>query len=455
MTRLLSRLDIRAFPRRKKVHFYINIFIGIFIIFLFHFIEHTDLGENTINSGLDRFIRHETKGSVKTENNDIFFIDIDHKTYVKWGEPLLTPRDKIAKMIEYAYKGNAKVIVIDILFENEDCCTSGGDERLRDILTKIAEDNASIKIIFPVGVGHDKKIKGNLFDDLIDKNPDFYRAIPSISATSRDRVNRYWVTYTVAKGRDDKNCLLWGVPLLAAVLSEGVIDKLDDVEEELLKNHNSKKKHKDLRYEINFGNENWVTVSSNTEDLYSQRTRFLLIPPTQTGPVKYQSNLLLNRLTADDVKEQFDIAANKKFYDSFKDKIVIIGNSSPDAGDIHLTPIGNMAGMYIIGNSTYTIINGLQLSPTLLYINIIIEIGLIISASYLFLYFSSFTTKLLMTIALWLLALPGFYFFSKSGVYFNFLLPVIGISIYEFMSTIEEDIGTKGIKQAMSNTDAC
>ena len=42
MKRFWIYIDFTAFPRRRKIHFFINIFVGIVIAFFCHLLEHTD-----------------------------------------------------------------------------------------------------------------------------------------------------------------------------------------------------------------------------------------------------------------------------------------------------------------------------------------------------------------------------------------------------------------------------
>ena len=106
--KLFSHLDIRKFSRKQKIHFFINIFIGISIAAFFYFIEHTDLGETTINKGFDFIIAREAEKSAKAMENltakrnigisdQIVFAEIDHETYKKWGSPLITPQRQASR----------------------------------------------------------------------------------------------------------------------------------------------------------------------------------------------------------------------------------------------------------------------------------------------------------------------------------------------------------------------
>ncbi len=42
------------------------------------------------------------------------WLDIDEATYQDWGEPLLTPRDKLQQLLHFAVSGQAAVIIVDI-----------------------------------------------------------------------------------------------------------------------------------------------------------------------------------------------------------------------------------------------------------------------------------------------------------------------------------------------------
>ena len=121
---------------------------------------------------------------------EIDFVEIDHETYKKWGKPLVTPRDQLARTIETVYKGGAKVVVVDILLEDKDCCHPEYDRQLRKVLENMTDEKAATNVIFPVRLGKEGDIRENLFGDLIDKNPDFHRAVSNFSASPADKVVR-------------------------------------------------------------------------------------------------------------------------------------------------------------------------------------------------------------------------------------------------------------------------
>ena len=437
MNNLIHLSGIGKFSNKKKIRFFINIAIGCLIAIALHYTERTDRGENAINYGLDLFIRHEAGKAFneKYQNEQILFIDIDHKTYRKWQRPLLTPRDEVAKIIEHAYNGRAKVVVLDILLEDKDCCYPDRDEKLKNILEQLVEDKSSMKIIFATRVDNDGKIRRNIYDNLIDENPDFYRGIPAISATSTDLKNRYWVSFKTAKVNNKDYTVLWGIPLLTAALAEGKTNKLQEIENEIRKRLRSNYLVDTRTFKIMI-NQKDIFLSSKREDLYSQRIHFLIIP---SGTVFTDDNLFENQLVVKDLKLPQGEKNRSKFYEPFKDKIVVVGNSSPDAGDIHLTPLGNMPGMYIIGNSINTIINDLHLSTIPWWLNIIAEVIVVIGAAYIFSIFPSLLAKISVTVIILIVFVPlSWLLFRVCGIYFNFVLPLTCIGLYEMTRSIEE-----------------
>ncbi len=127
---ITAYLDFTKFSGEKKRHFVTNVLIGILIALGFHYIEQTKLGESIIDTALDEIIVREAKGSSGTrgDNKDIssrlLFVDMADSGYKQCRDmrPLIQPRDRLADIIRYAHRGNASVVIIDVLLEDADCC---------------------------------------------------------------------------------------------------------------------------------------------------------------------------------------------------------------------------------------------------------------------------------------------------------------------------------------------
>jgi CHASE2 domain-containing sensor protein len=435
---LLSFVDVRKFSRKKKIQFLINVSVGVVIAVFFHFLENTDWGESTINKAFDFVIRREAERSAATAANltsqrntrasdRIVFVEIDDGTYKKWGEPLLTPREKLADLVRMACDGGAKVIVLDVLLEDRDCCNPGSDAKLRSVLQEVTQKRLPVKVIFPVRIGHDGGFqKRNLCEDLVASNANFYFATANISATVTDRIIRYWVPFETARfGKSDS--VLWNMSLLAPVLYEGKEGEMQKLASQI-KNGAF---HKTYHFKLH--NSATVAISPDSEDIYRNRIRFLLIPKNAL-PYHPGGNLFDAAYGIDEAKHA-----------AFKDKIVIIGNSSPDVGDIHPTPIGNLAGMFIVGNAINTILSGIQPSHPPLLVNLLIEAVIITMSGFLFLYFHSFLAQVLGSALLIVpLGVFGYWYFLYTGVFLNFIFAVVGMSFHRTVSNIEEIISRQG-----------
>lgn len=431
-------MNVGKFSRKQRIHFFINIGVGIAIVVFFHFLEHTDWGEDVINKAFDLIVTKEAQKAAgemesvharKSDNisDQIVFVDIDHEAYVKWGRPAITPRNELAKIVETAYQGGARIVALDILLEERDCCHPEHDRALRKVFQDMLDRKVATKVIIPVRIGHAGDIKESLFNDFIVKNPHFYPALPTLSATATDRVIRYWVPYETVKGRSGQR-ILWNMSFLAAMLADGKAAEIRDFEDTIRTGKFHEARH------LKLSSMKEITISPERDDIYRNRIRFLLIPK-DTLPGHPGGNLFSASYRVDEVEHAI-----------FKDKIVIIGNSSPDTGDMHPTPAGNMAGMYIIGNAINTISLGIQPSHSPMILNLLIEVAIIVGAAYLFLYFQSLLAQLLGSVVLIAtLGTMSYYYFLHTGVFLNFIFAVIGMGFHKTIANIEEIIEKKGI----------
>ena len=428
---------MKKFYRKRTIHFFINISIGIIIAIVFHFLEHTDWGEDTINKAFDVIIAKEAEESAEAMesvtserdtriSNRIALVEINHEAYKKWGKPLLTPRDKLAEIVEAVCKAKAGIVVLDILLEDRDCCHPEGDKALRKVLEDITASKSTTKIIFPVRIGYDGEVRTHLFKDLLGKNPNFYPATANVSAAATDRVIRYWVPFDTYKDGVSGN-VLWNMSFLTAMLAEGKEAELKELEHTLTTGNPHGSRH----VKLDHGRE--IIITSDRDDIYRNRIRFLLIPKG-TLPYHPGGNLFDRAYQAEEVKHA-----------PLKDKIVIIGNSSPDAGDIHRTPVGTMAGMFIIGNAANTISLGMQPSHSPMWLNIVVEAAVIAMAAILFLYLHSFLAQVLSSVILLItLGVASYYYFLHTGAFLNFIFAVVGMSFHRTIANIEELIQSKG-----------
>jgi hypothetical protein len=405
--------------------------------------------ENLLNSTIDKLIKKEATAFMKTSeeclrrpshdmeceglrrklSNHIVFIDIDNDTYSGWGEPLFIPRNKIAHFLKLADKNKAKVVALDILFDYPSN-NAGEDAELRRCLEDITKRKSAVKIIFPTIKGStNNKIKKNIFDDVIDKNPNFYRGFPYASFSKSDRVVRYIRYYNIAKRSDGKNVVLWGVPTLSVALFTNDFSKLRALEPKILDDFEHQRTEK---YSIELSNKALLEIANN--ELFSNRIRFALLPP---GTFGRGGNLFSERILPDEIEA---------LQQELRDKIVIIGTSSPDKEGWYRTPVGDMAGIYIIGNAMNVLLGNWQVRDAPPWVVFLVDLLVILFAGYLFVHCHPSVARTIAMIFASVLLVPiTYYFYVKYGIvintiffFINMVIPVMAMGWYRIQENIKK-----------------
>jgi hypothetical protein len=327
----------------------------------------------------------------------------------------------------------AKIIVLDFLLDKENCCDPRGDDSLKNVLQLISQNKKTI-VVFSVLIGVDKKIKPGILDEIINRNNNFYRALPFVVTSSYDGMVRYSGNYDYYLDNNEtgKTVIkkLYAIPELVSKLINNVDihgEKLLGTEEEL-----NTKKFSEI-------NELFAVQNDDEKLLYERRIRYFIIPD-KPGLSHRTGNLPLEQyFTPDNIIPEY-----------LKNKIVLIGSSNPESGDYHYTPIGFIPGMYVLGNVINTEIMNLyprQISDFLKYL---IELLIIVFSAYVFICTDIFKARYITSILLLLiLGFINWLIFFKYGIFINFILPVIGMRSHAFIGNIERWF-TPGHKQELS-----
>lgn len=60
-----SLLNVKKYPTKKKIHFFINLGVGIFIAVICHCLQSTTWGESIINNIFDTYIEYEANAAIE------------------------------------------------------------------------------------------------------------------------------------------------------------------------------------------------------------------------------------------------------------------------------------------------------------------------------------------------------------------------------------------------------
>ena len=426
----------------KNRHIYLNVFIGLLILGILHSLEDTRFGIRNLDGLFDAYIRYES--SVASEkafsleqsaiiSKDIVFIEIPLSKYKEWNYPGTTPRDVLAQIIHLSDSAGAKIIIPDFTFADKDCSSTTADDSLGKVLKRIALRNSS-KVIIPALLGWENRLRANIYDSLIDSSENIFRALPLVMASSHDGVVRYAENFSYFKVRKGNIVLkkkIWSVSKLTSMLY-----------------HDASLSKNSLNVEIDPGVENKAKDMEEAENskpeeyLYEKRIRFLIVPGRLQDSDTRSGNIPMEQFfTIDNVNP-----------DCLKGKIVLLGSFNPESSDNHLTPIGSLPGMYILGNALNTEI--MQIFPKKIpsYGLLGIEILVIIFAAYLFYWYNEFAAQLIASIIIIIVfGFANYRIFLKYGIFIDFIFPVIGMGMHRIFSSLEKVLVHGSIKDHKQN----
>ena len=413
----------------------------------------TVMRQSFINGWFDRYIalRMESDTDTWKAAQNIVFLDFDNKSSQLLGRPDITPRDKVAELLNFACQGGAKIVIIDMNFSEEDYTPAKkfageeiaktGEERdkiLFDLLEQIKNDPATkTKILLPLITYSDRTIKHNTFSALIDNKKIF--AVTPTFTTNRtgDNYVRFWLPYFEATdGETGEQKILWSVPLLGAVLYSGTFEELENLTENItLGNENSffipldyngqSKLFEFYREQTKDGN-----LLRDSTSLQYNRIQYTAVPPDVLTKSPFGT------ISPSNIGHWRKDGLDNKNID-YQDKIVIIGRADADCSDFFSTPVGNLTGMYVHGNSVASILGETRPHLTSPYKHILIELLLILIASYSFLCLSEFKAKcvvFILTPLCWILTYI-YFCYTNEFVYLSFAFTAVGV--YNFVNNIQ------------------
>jgi hypothetical protein len=430
--------------------FYIYIAVGIVITIGLFIFENTHFASPIINYFVDKLIQldyNKLSNSNKNLEDKIVYIDIDKETDFLWlGDDrntvnkFLTPRNKVAQLLKIIYDSRPNEIVLDIKFDVASNYPQN-DDSLRfffeQFIFNSRINNNPIKLILPSIITEDNLIGKDIFDSLnLSKDPNVYYGLDYVASDEESRIMRFMVDY---KKTADNNIVL-SMPIAAVAfyldipksdfdiitLQTAIKDKLGDFE--LVEDK----------------------INSYNIDIIRNRIRYFEKPYYEGSSSNLDVDSLINKNIGFKALYLTDYCNfppfnSKTFRDSiFYNKIVIIGSSSESKGDIHLTSIGKMAGMYLVGNSILTILN-LRLKYIPIVFQFFIELISIIAAAFVFMKFRTQLSEIVVQIVCGIPLLGlGIVFFIYYGYIFHGLFVLFGISIYSTIISFEESYIRRG-----------
>lgn len=453
--KFLKYLDIRKFSKTNKYYFLFNIVLGVGTLIFFVLTRDTQMQQSLINMLFDQaielradFLEWDRECDAKIAAEDIVILSFDDDAVKDFGRLYITPRNKIADMIRFAYEGGASVVVLDMALSDPDYTPSRKllgdskfmtgherDEELFNLLDKIKNDASTNTKILLCGEAHyDNTLKDNKFADLIDNKKIYFAEAAISEAGGSDRTVRFWIPYSVVTAEEDDvqvRQVLWSFELLTLALTEGGEEELEKIGNEILHGNETEftmhcKSGRDFVFYREIFSENGGIIR-DTKSLQYNRIQYVFKP----------QNLYELSIDKDNIGHWRDNGLDNQDI-NFTDKIVIIGREDKECNDFFATLIGRIPGMYVHGNAIATVLGKTQPHISSLWTYLIIEIILIVVTAYVFVYWKYRGAKrfvFVLTIVCWSFSYVYFWF-TNEFVYLTCSFASMGI--YNFVSRMED-----------------
>jgi hypothetical protein len=438
-----------------------NLIIGFFIVVGLEGVHHTPMGQAILDSAYDILVvedfKHATaKSSLEGKapiSDDIRMVEFDEATYNNsQGQGFWTPRDLLGKCILKTVEQGAKVVVIDFMLKKPvpQRCSNwlGPDENdvflsLLSSAIVLARRTEAVIIIpwnrlYSTDMDYTSRLKG-----LLDRNGDVVKQCASLGLiTNRDGMMRHFQHFERYNGNNVADELYFSPAVLAACyLWHGLAggDRIMGEAKRRLMNGEKEYYISGPRHRNMPGF--WVSNQDGSGECLGARFLFRIAPREMINRVYggCEDPLMKHNLTVCPAALLETNPAQEKIY---RDKVVIIGCTNPKIGDMHLTPLGEMPGVFTVANGLNMLIEGLQIHDPSTWMRIGCSLMEIVFGALLFMIFHSIIWGVIVAVVWYFAFISGStHLLSSQGVFMNFLLPVVGIGLFHpILAELQESL---------------
>ncbi len=435
--------------------FYKNVVFGVLITLLLIGLRHGQWVAEIEDLSLD-WMMTLYRGDLVKENTPPFVIlDIDEDTYQAWGEPFFTPRDKLLKLLEFAIKGQPKLIIVDIAIDKQPHQEEGlhpDDLALQHYLaqyekTHCSESDCPAILLartfrLPKGMRpFDPKTppyylaqRPTFLDQIVMRSPHIYWATTEYER-EHDRLLRRWDLWTTTCTQNVPD-IIPSMPLLTAALL---------VEEE---EPNTLPSACRLRHHLSYFLPNcqqspkkWTSEALQhkpTEFQVSKDLVFDLHPTRLSRRILYTIPWYLSggetRPSVSGGRDLLTIMSANKILkkgasdEPLRDSITILCGSYIEGRDWHATPLGWMPGMLVLVNSIQSLLQYGILHPPSNWWILLFATILIVLTSFLLIKYGKLWGALYSAFLI-IALIPLSFMLFKEGIWLSFACPWLAVQL--------------------------
>lgn len=388
---------------------------------------------------LDWMVRMQAGVAPEGDATPFVLLELDEDTYRAWGEPLFVPREPLRELIEFAVRGGAALVLVDVDLSRP----SDGDAGLVAYLSSFVREGPrsdgpqillarTFREPHPPGRSPWREQRPSFLDEVVAGAPDLHWASTLFLQDPDLRIRRFRNAEPTCN--DGAGDVVPAIQLLGLALLEDRAAGPERLAAALAPERpacgGAAATAPAGPVELRLGDVD-VTVAADrvsTRILYAFGWSQGGDAPNPTVRFEGRDVPLLTRLPARLVTE----AAAPPDPSLVAGRIVTIGASFAESRDLHRTPLGVLPGAVILQNALHSLLQNGGLKPPPAALVAAVQLGLLGLAAFGFAALSSFWATLLaapLTIAA---LLPLSFWLFRAGVWLDLAIPIGAIQILAF-----------------------
>jgi CHASE2 domain-containing sensor protein len=433
-----------------------SLVVGLAILWLIMTFQDTALVMNIEDTGMDWLMELREGIIPPLADKDIpgfVLVDINDETYHAWGEPLFTPRNRLTNLIKAAVDAKARMVIVDIDVSQptpvERSALHPTDQALKNYLAdyvteckaKTDKDEECPSIIFvrafraapdPVPVP-----RTGFLEEIIAQSAPYLQWASAHFYRAEDQVVRRWQLWQPSCSTDKQPQIVPSIELLAMAMVQNCTTQLQKALQPFQpQNCNGAyiPSQKPPPETVTLCD---LSIGTKIRDV-NQRIMYSMpwlkenkLPWVMLSQADEEALTVCSALSVEAGTEKDCMAR-------LTDRIVVIGGSYRDGGDVHLTPLDEMPGSLVIINAIHSLLHYEKIEQLPEWGKGLITVILIIIMSLLFARFTSFWGLILSGVFLIFILLPVSIFLFRYGIWLDFALPLIAVQIYRIASDFDE-----------------
>jgi hypothetical protein len=143
-------------------------------------------------------------------------------------------------------------------------------------------------------------------------------------------------------------------------------------------------------------------------------------------------------LTVYSAQSYLDSSQDANAGGALRDKIVLIGGSYTDGGDIHATPLDDMPGGLVVLNAIHSLLQHGEIKPLSYWENFGWTVLSLVIVGFLFVLIGESFWWYVVTGTITIVSIPLSVFFLGEGIWINFAFPLLAIHIHQIAQVMSQ-----------------